>query len=34
MVQGTALVMGLSFVLVNALADIAARILDPREVAR
>lgn len=34
MVQGTALVMGLSFVLVNALADIAARMLDPREVAR
>lgn len=32
MVQGTALVMGLSFVLVNALADIAARVLDPREV--
>ena len=29
---GPALVMGLSFVLVNALADIAARILDPREV--
>jgi peptide/nickel transport system permease protein len=34
MVQGTALVMGLAFVLVNALADIAARLLDPREVAR
>lgn len=31
MVQGTALVMGLAFVLVNALADIAARLLDPRE---
>ena len=34
MVQGTALVMGLAFVLVNALADIAARLLDPREAAR
>lgn len=31
MVQGTALVMGLAFVLVNALADVAARLLDPRE---
>lgn len=30
MVQGTALVMGLAFVLVNALADISARLLDPR----
>lgn len=34
MVQGTALVMGLAFVLVNALADIAARLLDPREAAQ
>lgn len=34
MVQGTALVMGLSFVLVNALADIAGRLLDPREVSQ
>ncbi|SIS79554.1 ABC transporter permease [Phaeovulum vinaykumarii] len=34
MVQGTALVMGLGFVLVNALADIAVRLLDPREVRR
>ncbi|MBZ4023707.1 ABC transporter permease [Rhodobacter sp. TJ_12] len=31
MVQGTALMMGLAFVLVNACADIAARLLDPRE---
>ena len=31
MVQGTALVMGLAFVAVNMLADIAARMLDPRE---
>nr|WP_321445771.1 ABC transporter permease [uncultured Cohaesibacter sp.] len=31
MVQGTALVMGLAFVAVNILADIAARMLDPRE---
>ncbi|OBY25522.1 ABC transporter permease [Leisingera sp. JC1] len=34
MVQGTALIMGLAFVLVNALADIAARLLDPREAAQ
>jgi len=34
MVQGTALVMGLAFVLVNALADIVARLLDPREATR
>lgn len=34
MVQGTALVMGLAFVLVNALADVAARLLDPREATR
>ncbi len=30
MVQGTALVLGLSFVLINALTDLAARRLDPR----
>ncbi|MDD1781170.1 ABC transporter permease [Enterovibrio sp. ZSDZ35] len=30
MVQGTALVMGLAFVLVNAMADVTTRILDPR----
>lgn len=34
MVQGTALVMGLGFVLINALADVVARTLDPREAAR
>ncbi|MFS4581475.1 ABC transporter permease [Phaeobacter sp. C3_T13_0] len=34
MVQGAALVMGLAFVLVNALADIGARLLDPRETMR
>ena len=34
MVQGTALVMGLAFVLVNALADIASRLLDPRGVSK
>ncbi|NSY40438.1 ABC transporter permease [Leisingera sp. ANG59] len=34
MVQGTALIMGLAFVLINALADIAARVLDPREAAQ
>lgn len=34
MVQGTALIMGLAFVLVNAAADVAARWLDPREVQR
>ena len=34
MVQGTALVMGLAFVLINALADVAARVLDPREAVR
>lgn len=33
-VQGTALVMGLAFVLVNAIADIAVRFLDPREAAQ
>jgi len=30
MVQGTALIMGLAFVLVNAAADVIARLLDPR----
>lgn len=34
MVQGTALVMGLAFVLMNALADIATRLMDPREAGR
>ena len=32
MVQGTALVMGLSFVLLNTLIDLALRRIDPREV--
>ncbi|ULB11719.1 ABC transporter permease [Cereibacter azotoformans] len=32
MVQGTALVMGLGFVLVNALTDVAVRRIDPRGV--
>lgn len=32
MVQGTALVMGLGFVLLNAVIDLAARRIDPREV--
>lgn len=32
MVQGTALVMGLSFVALNALIDLAVRRIDPREV--
>lgn len=31
MVQGTALVMGLAFVIVNALVDVTARRVDPRE---
>lgn len=32
MVQGTALVMGLGFVVLNALVDLIARRIDPREV--
>lgn len=32
MVQGTALLMGLGFVLVNALTDVAVRRIDPRGV--
>ena len=34
MVQGTALVMGLGFVLINAAVDLLARRIDPREVTR
>ena len=30
MVQGTALVMGLMFVVLNALVDVLNRVLDPR----
>lgn len=32
MVQGTALVMGLTFVVINAVVDLVARRIDPREV--